>query len=53
LCSEYLTKKALEGFVNFKMGREVIRTVKYADALVLLAKAETVLQVMIDRLIEI
>jgi hypothetical protein len=31
----------------------VIRTVKYADGLVLLAKKETVLQVMFDGLIEI
>jgi len=31
----------------------VIRTVKYADDLVLQAKEETVLQGMIDRLIEI
>jgi hypothetical protein len=30
---------------------QVIRTVKYADGLVLLAKEETVLQGMIDRLI--
>jgi len=30
----------------------VIRTVKYADDLVLLAKEETMLQNMIDRLIE-
>jgi len=31
--SEYLTKKALEGFVDFKIGGQVIRTVKYADDL--------------------
>jgi len=34
--NEYLTKKALEGFGGFKIGQE-IRTVKYADELVLLA----------------
>ena len=32
LYSEYLTKEALEGFVDFKIG-QVIRTVKYADDL--------------------
>jgi hypothetical protein len=34
-------------------GRQVIRTVKCADELLLLAKVETLLQGMIDRLIEI
>jgi hypothetical protein len=53
LYSEYLTKKALEGFGDFKIGGQVICTVKYADDLVLLAREETVLQGMIDRLIEI
>jgi hypothetical protein len=53
LYSEYLTKEALEGFGDFKIGGQVILTVKYADDLVLLAKEETVLQGMIDRLIEI
>jgi hypothetical protein len=50
--SEYLTKEALEGFGGFKIG-QVIRTVKYADDRVLLAREENVLQGMIDRLIEI
>jgi hypothetical protein len=53
LYSEYLTKEAFEGFGNFRIGGQVIRTVKYADGLVLLAKEEMVLQGMIDRLIEI
>jgi hypothetical protein len=35
------------------MGGQVIRTVKYADELVLLAKEETVLQDMIGTLTEI
>jgi hypothetical protein len=35
--SEYLTTEALEGFGDFKIG-EVMRTVKYADDLVLLAR---------------
>jgi hypothetical protein len=52
LYSEYLTKEALEGFGDFKIG-QVIRTVKYADDLVLQAKEETVLQGMIYRLFEI
>jgi hypothetical protein len=52
LYSEYLTKEALEGFGDFKIG-QVIRTAKYADDLVLLAKKETVLQGMVDRLIYI
>jgi hypothetical protein len=50
LYSEYLTKESLEGFGDFKIG-QVIRTVKYADDLVLLAREETVPQGMIDRLI--
>jgi len=40
LYNEYLTKEALEGFVDFKIGGQIIHTVKYADDLVLLAKAE-------------
>jgi hypothetical protein len=44
-----LTKGAPEEFGGFKRERG-IRTVKYADDLVLLAKEETVLQGMIDRL---
>jgi hypothetical protein len=42
LYSEYLTNEALEGFRDFKIG-QVIRTVKYADDLVLLAREEKVL----------
>jgi hypothetical protein len=53
LYSEYLTKEALEGFGEFKIGGQVIHTVKFADDLVLLAREEKVLQGMIDRLIEI
>jgi hypothetical protein len=52
LYSEYFAKEAVEGFRDLKIG-QVIRTVKYADDLVLLAKEEGVLQGMIDRLIEI
>jgi hypothetical protein len=53
LYSECLTKEALDGLGDFKLGGQIIQTVKYADDLVLMAKEETVLQGMIDRLIEI
>ena len=43
LYSEYLNKEALEGFGDFKIGRYVIRPVKYADGIVLLAMEEAVL----------
>jgi hypothetical protein len=52
LYSEYLTKEALEGFGDFKIGGQVICTVKHADDLVLLAREEKVLQDMVDRLSE-
>ena len=48
--SECLTKEALDGLGDFKI---FIQTVKYADDLVLMAKDETVLQSMIEKLIEI
>jgi len=41
------------GFGDFKIGRQIIHTVKYADDLVLLAKEEKVLQDMIDKITEI
>jgi hypothetical protein len=53
LYSQWLTKEALEGFGDFKIGGQIIHTVKYADDLVLLAKEEKMLQDMIDKLIEI
>jgi len=53
LYSECLTKDALEEFGDFKIGRQIIHTVKYADDLVLLAKEEKVLQDMIDKLTEV
>jgi hypothetical protein len=52
LYSEYLTEEALEGSGDFKIEGQIINTVKYADELVLLAKKETVLQDMIDKIIE-
>jgi len=52
LYSECLTKEVLEGFGDFKIRRQIIHTVKYADELVYLAKEETVLQDVIDKVIE-
>ena len=49
LYSEYLTKETLEGYRYVKIG-QVIRTVKYANDLVLLAKEETLPEGTIDRL---
>jgi hypothetical protein len=43
----------LEGLGHFKIGGQIIHTVKYADDLLLLAKEEKVLRDMIDKLIEI
>ena len=48
---EYFTNEALEKF-GLKIAGKAIRTVKYADDAVLLAKEQTVLQSMIDRVIE-
>jgi hypothetical protein len=53
LYSECLTKEALERFWVFKIGGQIIHTMKYASDLVLLAKEEKVLQAMIDKLTEI
>ena len=52
LYSECLTKEALDGLGDFNIGGQFIQTVKYADELMLMAKEETVLQGMIDKLIE-
>jgi len=52
LYSECLTKEALEGFGDFKIGEQIIHTVKYADDLELLAKKEKALQNIIGKLIE-
>ena len=53
LYSECLTKKALDGLGDFNIGGQIIQTVKHVDDLVLMAKEETVLQGMIDKLHEI
>jgi len=52
LYKECLTKEAVEGFGDFKIGEQTFHTVKYADDLVLLAKEEKVLQDMTDKLNE-
>jgi len=38
LYSEYLTKEALEGVVDFRIGGQVTRIVIFADDIVLLAR---------------
>jgi hypothetical protein len=38
LYSECLTKETLDGLGGFKIGGQIIPTVKYADVVVLLAK---------------
>ena len=43
----------MEVLGDFKIGGQIIHTVKYADDLELLAKEEKVLQDIIDKLIEI
>ena len=43
----------LDGLGDFNFGGQIIQTVKYADDLALMSKEETVLQSMIDKLIEI
>jgi hypothetical protein len=53
LYSECLTKEALEGFGDFKIGGQIINTAKYSDDFALLAKEELVLEDMIDKVIEI
>jgi hypothetical protein len=52
LYSEYVTQEALEGLGDFKVGGQIISTVRYAEDLVLLAKEETILQSTIDKLTE-
>ena len=43
----------MDGLEDFNIGGQIIHTVKYADEPELMAKEETVLQGMIDTLIEI
>jgi hypothetical protein len=53
LYTQYFTKETLENLEHLGKGGQIIRTVKYAHDLVLLAKEETVLQGMTDILTEI
>ena len=53
LYSECLTKEALDWLGDYNIGGQIIQTVKYADDLVLMAKEETVVKGMIDKLIAI
>jgi hypothetical protein len=53
LYSESFTKEILYGLGDSNFGGQIIQTVKYADDVLLIAKEETVLQGMIDKLIEI
>ena len=53
LCSECLTKEALDGSGDFNIGGQIFQTVKYAHELVLKAKEGKVLQDMVDKLIEV
>jgi len=53
LYNECLTKEALDGLGDLKVGGQIIQAVKYADDLVLMSMEEMVLQSMIDKLIEI
>jgi hypothetical protein len=46
-------QRSSESFGDFNTGGQVIRTVKYANDVVLLAKEETILQGMIDGITEI
>jgi hypothetical protein len=48
LYCEYLNKEARECFGDYRIGGKVIRTQKYADDPVLLAKEEAVLQGMAE-----
>jgi hypothetical protein len=51
--SKCLTKEAVKGCGDFKIGGQILHALKYANELVLLAKEEKVLQDMSDELIEI
>ena len=53
LYNKCLAREALDGLGDFNIRGQIIQTVKYANDLVLMAKEETVLQGMIDKLIEI
>jgi hypothetical protein len=48
-----LYREYIEGLGDFEVGGQIICMVRYADDLVVLAKEETILQSMIDKLIEV
>ena len=50
LYSKYLTNEVLEGFGNFRIGGQVIRTEKYVDDLVLLRRKRCCRACLIDEL---
>ena len=52
LYGEFLAKEALKGCGNFKIGGRLINTIKYADDLVVLAKNQKQLQLMMNKLVE-
>ena len=51
--SECFTSEVLDGLGDFNIGEQIIHTVKYEGDLVVMAKGETVLQGVTDKLIEI
>jgi hypothetical protein len=53
LYCEYVTQEALEGLRDFKVGGQIISTLRYSDDLVLLAKEEAILKSMTDKLIKV
>jgi hypothetical protein len=50
LYSKYFTKEVLEGFGDFKIGGQVIRTEKYVDDLVLQRRKQCYRACLIDEL---
>jgi hypothetical protein len=53
LYSKYFASEVLEGFGEFKIGGDGIPTERHTDELVLLCNEESMLQGLINRLIEI
>ena len=53
LYDKYLSSEAPGVFGDFKIRGQVIRTAKYADDLVLLVEEEPVLQVMVERIMNL
>jgi hypothetical protein len=53
LYSKYLSTEAPDGLGDFKIGQQVICTVKYVDDLTLLARDGIILQVMTDAVVKV